>query len=104
VSEYQYYEFRAIDQALTESEMAALRDISTRAVITSSSFVNHYEWGDLKADPLELLEKYFDAFIYFANWGTRRLWFRLRKSRLATNNSRLSCRRPSRARDELESM
>jgi hypothetical protein len=51
VSEYQYYDFKAIDHALTKTEMIALRAISTRAVITTTSFTNHYEWGDLKADP-----------------------------------------------------
>jgi hypothetical protein len=77
VSEYQYYDFKTIDRALTDVEMDALRSISTRAAITPSSFTNRYEWGDLKADPLELLEKYFDAFVYLANWGTRRFWIRL---------------------------
>ena len=77
MSEYQYYDFKAIDHALTKTEMAALRAISTRAVITTTSFTNHYEWGDLKADPLKLLEKYFDAFIYVANWGTREFHLRL---------------------------
>jgi hypothetical protein len=77
VSEYQYYDFHAIDRALTKKEMAELRAISTRAVITSVSFTNHYEWGSLKADPLRLLEKYFDAFLYVANWGTRELHLRL---------------------------
>src|SRR4029077_5477212 len=60
--------------------MDALRSISTRAEITSTSFTNHYEWGDLKADPLKLLEKYFDAFVYVANWGTRRFWLRMPKA------------------------
>ena len=46
-------------------------------MITSTSFTNHYEWGDLKADPLKLLEKYFDTFLYIANWGTRELYLRL---------------------------
>jgi len=77
VSEYQYYEFKAMDRALTKAEMAALRAISTRAVITSTSFTNHYEWGDLKADPLKLLAKYFDAFVYVTNWGTRDFHLRL---------------------------
>ncbi|HET6843292.1 MAG TPA: hypothetical protein VFK06_16685 [Candidatus Angelobacter sp.] len=77
MSEYQYYEFRAIDRALTKKEMAELRAISTRAVITPASFTNHYEWGDLKADPFDLLEKYFDVFLYIANWGTRELHLRL---------------------------
>jgi hypothetical protein len=56
---------------------AALRSISTRAVITSTSFTNHYEWGDLKADPLKLLAEYFDAFVYVTNWGTREFYLRL---------------------------
>ena len=77
MSEYQYYDFRAIDRALTRAEIAELRSISTRAAITSTSFTNHYEWGDLKADPLKLLEKYFDAFLYVANWGTREFYLRL---------------------------
>jgi hypothetical protein len=80
VSEYQYYEFRTIDRGLTEAEMDALRSISTRAEITSTSFTNHYEWGDLKADPLKLLENYFDAFVYVANWGHRHFFLRLPES------------------------
>jgi hypothetical protein len=80
MSEYQYYEFRTIDRPLSETEIEALGSISTRAEITSTSFTNHYEWGDLKADPLRLLEKYFDAFVYVANWGTRRFWLRLPKA------------------------
>jgi len=77
VSEYQYYDFRAIDRALTRAEIAELRSISTRAAITSTSFTNHYEWGDLKADPLKLLEKYFDAFLYLTSWGAREFHLRL---------------------------
>jgi hypothetical protein len=80
MSEYQYYEFRTIDRPLSETEIDALGAISTRAEITSTSFTNHYEWGDLKADPLKLLEKYFDAFVYVANWGTRRFRLRLPKA------------------------
>jgi hypothetical protein len=77
VSEYQYYDFRAIDCPLTKKEMAALRSISTRAAITTTSFTNHYEWGDLKANPRKLLEKYFDTFVYVANWGTHEFYIRL---------------------------
>jgi hypothetical protein len=77
VSEYQYYDFRAIDRPLTKKEMAALRSISTRVAITTTSFTNHYEWGDLKANPSKLLEKYFDAFVYVTNWGTHEFYIRL---------------------------
>ncbi|HEX9986359.1 MAG TPA: hypothetical protein VGF69_24085 [Thermoanaerobaculia bacterium] len=76
MSEYQYYEFQALDRRLTAAEMARLRFFSTRARITPTSFVNEYEWGDFKGDEDAWMEKYFDAFLYFANWGTR--VFRLR--------------------------
>lgn len=69
MSEYQYFEFAAIDRPLTDGEMAALRAVSTRAVITPSGFVNHYEWGGLKADPLDWMRRYFDAFVYLADWA-----------------------------------
>jgi hypothetical protein len=42
MSEYQYYEFQAIDRPLTEKEMGELRSYSTRARITPTSFVNDY--------------------------------------------------------------
>ncbi len=77
MSEYQYYEFAAIDRPLTRAEMAELRAVSTRAVITPSGFVNHYEWGDLKADPADWMRRYFDAFIYTANWCSCRLTLRV---------------------------
>lgn len=79
MSEYQYYEFQALDRPLDEAARAALRAISTRARITATSFVNSYEWGDLKADPRELLKRYFDLFLYLANWGSRRFALRLPK-------------------------
>lgn len=77
MSEYQSYEFVALDRRLMADEMAELRSISTRAEITPTRFWNEYHWGDLKADPAELLARYFDVHLYFANWGTRRLMFRL---------------------------
>ncbi len=77
MSEYQYYEFQAIDRRLTEAEMRALRRYSTRAQITPTGFVNEYHWGDFKGDVDAWMERYFDAFLYFANWGTRILKLRL---------------------------
>lgn len=76
MSEYQYYEFAAIDRPLTRAEMAKLRAVSTRGVITPTSFTNHYEWGDLKADPADWMRRYFDAFVYTANWCS--CWLSLR--------------------------
>lgn len=77
MSEYQYYEFAAIDRPLTRAEMGELRSVSARAVITPSGFINHYEWGDLKADPADWMRRYFDAFVYTANWCSCRLALRV---------------------------
>ncbi|MBI2740013.1 MAG: hypothetical protein HYX38_26150 [Rhodospirillales bacterium] len=79
MSEYQYYEFLAVDRPLSELEQKELRAISSRARITAASFTNHYEWGDLKGDPKKLVERYFDLHLYFANWAARRLLIRLPK-------------------------
>lgn len=77
MSEYQYYEFQAVDRPLTKVEMSELRAISTRGRITSTQFQNVYNYGDLKGDPLHMMERYFDAHVYVANWGTHRLLLRL---------------------------
>ncbi|MGH3877373.1 MAG: hypothetical protein ACRDSK_10105 [Actinophytocola sp.] len=77
MSEYQYYEFLAIDHPLDDDEQAEVRSLSTRARITASSFVNEYHWGDFKGSPNRLMERYFDAHLYVANWGTHRVMFRL---------------------------
>ena len=79
MSEYQYYEFRAVDRPLDRAAQEALRSISSRARITATSFTNHYEWGDLKGDPRELVARWFDLHLYQSNWGTRRLIMRLPK-------------------------
>ena len=76
MSEYQYYEFVAIDAPLTTVQMAELRARSSRAVITPTSFVNEYHWGDLKGDPTDWMRRYFDAHIYVANWCS--CWLLLR--------------------------
>jgi hypothetical protein len=82
VSEYQYYEFLAIDQPLDDDEQAEVRSLSTRATITATSFVNEYHWGDFKGDPNRLMERYYDAHLYVANWGTHRVMFRLPSDQL----------------------
>ncbi len=79
MSEYQYYEFLAIDRPLDRAAQDALRSISSRAQITATSFTNHYEWGDFKGDPRKFMERWFDLHLYLANWGTRRLMIRLPK-------------------------
>lgn len=77
MSEHQYYEFVAIDHPLTEADQEALRALSSRAEITATRFINTYNWGDFRGNPLKLMEKWFDLHLYLANWGSRRLMMRL---------------------------
>ncbi|GIF09944.1 hypothetical protein [Actinoplanes siamensis] len=91
MSEYQYYEFVALDQALTAKQQGELRAVSSGGRITSSGFVNDYQWGDLKADPAKWMERYFDAHLYLANWGTRRIMLRLPKAALAPETVQAFC-------------
>jgi hypothetical protein len=87
MSEYQYYEFQALDRPLTQQQVSKLRAYSSRAQITPSSFVNEYNWGDFKGDPRQWMERYFDAFLYFANWGSRRFMLRLPTKLLDPNTT-----------------
>jgi hypothetical protein len=91
MSEFQYYEFQALDRSLTEKEMATLRKSSSRAKITPSRFVNHYSYGDFKGDVDKWMERYFDAFLYMANWGTRRLILRFPKQAINTELVKQYC-------------
>jgi len=91
MSEYQYYEFQAIDRPLTACELGELRARSTRAHITSTSFTNDYAWGNFRGDEDAWMEKYFDAFLYLANWGTHILQFRLPSSLLGLDTAGAYC-------------
>ncbi len=77
MSEYQYYEFAAVDRPLSPEQQSELRQRSSRATITAGGFVNEYHWGDLKGDPLIWMRRYFDAHIYSSSWGSCRLMLRL---------------------------
>jgi hypothetical protein len=82
LSEYQYYEFMAIERPLSEQEMAHMREISSRGRITPVSFSNEYNWGDFKGDPKSLMRRFYDAHVYLANWGSVELMLRLPKEAL----------------------
>jgi hypothetical protein len=91
VSEYQYYEFLALDKPLTDKQRAELRKLSSRAEITATRFVNEYSYGDFRGSPEKLMERYFDASLYLANWGTRRLMFRFPRALLDAEVARRYC-------------
>ncbi len=77
MSEYQYYEFQAVDRPLTPQQMDELRALSSRATITPNSFSNTYNFGSFRGDPQKLMETYFDAHVYVSNFGTVTFLLRL---------------------------
>jgi hypothetical protein len=82
MSEYQYYEWQTLDWPLTPEERAAVNGLSSHIDVTSSQAVVTYSWGTFKHDPRQVLARYFDAFLYLANWGSKRLAFRFPKGLL----------------------
>jgi hypothetical protein len=97
VSEYQYYEFRVLDRRLTAEQQRRLRSLSSRAEISATRFTSEYSFGDFRGDPGRLLEEYFDAYLYAANWGTRELGFRLPRALLDAETARRYCAKEYRA-------
>ena len=77
MSEYQYYEFRAIDSALTANQRKYLSSLSSRARVTSHLASYVFNYSDFHGDTEKLMAEYFDAMVYIANWGSRCLMFRL---------------------------
>ncbi|MFC4013689.1 hypothetical protein ACFOY2_41125 [Nonomuraea purpurea] len=91
MSEYQYYEFLALDRPLTDRQQAEVRALSTRAHITATSFTNEYHWGDFHGDTRRMMERYYDAHLYLANWGTHRVMLRLPKAVLNPKQAERYC-------------
>jgi hypothetical protein len=81
MSEYQYYEFQAIDRPLTEEEQRAVAELSSRVEPHLRRAVFTYSFGGgLRRRPKELVVDYYDAMLHLANWGSRQLMFRFPKA------------------------
>ena len=76
MSEYQRYEFMTRDRPLTRAELEAVNALSSHIEASSTHAIIEYHWGDFKHDPLAVLHKYFDGFLYWANWGAPKLALR----------------------------
>ena len=77
MSEYQYYKFERLVGYLDAKARQALRAISSRAEISATSFQVYYTYSDLKAEPFELMLKYFDIGFYYADWGSIDVYIKL---------------------------
>lgn len=74
---YQYFEFLAIDRPVDDAAQKFLRGLSSRARISATSFVTHYDFGDFHGDPDDLMKRWFDVHVYFPSYGARRLILRV---------------------------
>jgi hypothetical protein len=82
MSEFQYYEFVAVDRPLSLAVQRKLRVITSRATISAHRLVKTYDWGDFKGDPHALVTQHVDAFLCYTNWGTRQLMLRVPVAKL----------------------
>jgi hypothetical protein len=88
MSEYQYYEFQAVDRPLKKTGQDQVRALSSRAEVNARSARFVYNYGDFRGDAEALMWAHYDAMLYLANWGMRRLL--LRFPRLAVDADMLA--------------
>lgn len=69
MSEYQYYEFAAVEGPISDEGLRYARRCSSRAEVSRVRWRNTYNFGDFSGSVNTLL-KHYDAHFYFANWGT----------------------------------
>src|SRR5436190_4896349 len=78
MSEYQYFEFAAVDGPISDEGLRYARGCSSRANVSRVRWQNTYTFGDFHGS-VDTLLKYYDAHFYIANWGTVRLGLALPK-------------------------
>lgn len=77
MSEYQYIYFAAVDKPLSDKQLDYMRRQSTRAEVTRWQFTNEYHYGDFHGNSLEMMRRGYDVHLHYANYGVRKLMFRL---------------------------
>jgi hypothetical protein len=73
MSEFQVYKFRSVDRLLTNQERTEISSWSSRTTATANSATFTYSYGSFPEDEEKVLYDYFDIFLYFSSWGTKRL-------------------------------
>lgn len=79
MSEYQSYEFQALDQPLSSDDQTYIRSLSSRVKLSATNAHFNYSYGDFRGAPETLLDRCFDLMFYIANFGTRQLMIRFPK-------------------------
>jgi hypothetical protein len=100
MSEYQYYEFAAIDGPISDEGLRYARGCSSRAEVSRVRWQNTYHFGDFHGS-VDTLLKYYDAHLYIANWGTVRLGLAFPKGVITPETLQQYSRRGERYEDTL---
>lgn len=69
MSEFQYYEFYAVDKPLSKEDIATVNTFSSRSHATSRKAAFEYSYGNFPKNEKEVLKKYFDMMVYVSNFG-----------------------------------
>lgn len=91
MSEYQLYQFQAIDAPLTHQQKQYMHDLSSRAQVTAYSAQYQYHYSDFPEDINTVLLYGFDLALYQANWGTVQLLIRLPTGLVDVDKLRVFC-------------
>ncbi len=100
MSEYQYYEFAAIDRPISDEGLHYARRCSSRAIVSRVRWQNTYHFGDFGGS-VDTLLKHYDAHFYIANWGTVRLGLAVPKGAIALKSIEPYLRRGKRYENTL---
>lgn len=76
MSEYQWIEFRAIETPLDDEQLEFMHTQSSRAEISRWSFTNEYNFGSFRGDAIEMMQRGYDLYVHYANYGIRRIYMR----------------------------
>lgn len=77
MSEYQFVHFLALDRPLDAQQLEFMERQSSRAEISQWEFTNEYHFGDFHGKTEEMLRRGYDVHLHYANFGIRKLMFRL---------------------------
>jgi len=100
MSEYQYYEFAAIDGPISDEGLKYARVFQPRQRVPCP-WQNTYHFGDFHGS-VDTLLKYYDAHFYIANWGTVRLGLAFPKDAIAAETIQPYLRGGERVRGDLD--
>ncbi|HEY5140565.1 MAG TPA: hypothetical protein VIJ25_14795 [Methylococcales bacterium] len=80
MSEYQQYEFQALDRPLSSDDQTYLRSLSSRVKLTATTARFVYSFSDFRHQPETVLDRCFDLMLYMASFGVRQLMIRFPKA------------------------